>query len=553
MTIETIANGEVGSSVRPKLNSAIAGVNEYSALAPKIVRAPETISALPAAASRAGKLFGFDASGNPSLVNATAGGTVSTADIVDAGATGRAILQAATQTAAQAAIGLTLDFVVLSFAGAATPSAGSDLTTQWDAAVTLANSTGRTLLVRGDGAFDRRWFKLQPGRAFPTRADVIVQGSVGIRATTASDILFNHRGRLRISGDLLLDGGLEAETVSGGFLSGHIGLRIMSTTYGTTIADVSISDVSTTNFGQFGFETYFLDEAVISDCGHQRIGQAGEAHWSPRNMRRTGGRIKNIFPGESAADWQRNAYGITFSQYTGDRQASGIIDSVTVEDVVTWTGIDTHSSSAVTVRNCTVINCSQGIAAENHIAGVRINDFRAHGNRIIGFSSGSVTKDGLTCYSVAGIVANSADALPAERVQIYGNQIESCGERRPGVVGGAAIAVRNARALNINGNSIRIAMQAGIALLSNDTTQSATDEILNSIVTGNVIDGVVSHASTQRGVYVYPFAQGVARANLVNSAGTAATSYARAGSAVYSFNFGVVGGYADTSASNIWN
>lgn len=447
---------------------------------------------------------------------------------------------------------LDLDYVLLSFAGASTAAAATDATTAWDAAVALAEASGKELRIRPSINADRRWIKLQPGRTFPSKAPTRSYGPIGIRGTVATGVLFDQKLTCDVAGDILIDGGLTLETVAGGYVSGHIGMKISATVADTIIYDVRLGGkIKFQNFGEYGLETYYIEDSVLDNVSAERIGVGGTVHWSARNCIQRGGRIKNVFPGLPAGDWQRNAYGVTVSQFTGKRQSTMRVHYVVVQDVPTWTGLDSHSGEGVEFAFCTVTGCSQGIAFENHIVGVTMKSCKAYCNRVIGFGTGgSVTKDGLTCYSVGGIIANSSGAPSATSVIIQGNDIEGCGERRPGVTGGGGgITVRHARAVSITDNVCRINQQVGINLVGATGT---TDEILLATVSGNIVDGVTAHESVQKGIIAGSYVQGFAGNNTVNGVGSSANSYSRNGSVVYGFTFGTVSGFG-TAGDNWWN
>lgn len=96
--------------MRDQQLSRLAGATDtaLTALSARAVRVPlgETIDVLPASASRAAKLFGFDGAGDPVAVALPSdGGPIEATDIVDSTAVGRSLLTAATMEDVRALIG----------------------------------------------------------------------------------------------------------------------------------------------------------------------------------------------------------------------------------------------------------------------------------------------------------------------------------------------------------------------------------------------------------------------------------------------------------------
>lgn len=490
--------------------------------------------------------------------------------------------------------------------------AGVDHTAAWDAAVTLANLTGKQFYPMPSLTNSaRRWVKLQPGRQFPKWAKTRVGGPIGIAFSVAVGVGFHQRDICDIEGDWLIDGGNTLDQVLGGYVDNHTGMRIEHTTPTTEIFGVSIKGkFKFQNFGCFGLETYWLTDPVFEGISAERIGAGGVVHWSVKNLLQVGGRIKNIFPGivtsilwanstayvqasvgppavaasvvtdasngrmyeckvshtspasgtfaaARAANptyweevWERNAYGLTTSQFTGGRQSTGRIIGLFVEDVRTWTGIDTHSSAGIKVIGCTVTGCSQGIAAENHIPGLTMFGFEAQGNLVEGFGgAGSAPKDGLPCYSVGGIILNASGAPASTRCAIRGNEVFGCGERRALGGDGAAISVRNARGATVENNDIGSSQSCVINIIGQ---VSGTDQCLDVKVMNNKSIGVASFLTKQYGVQYYSYVQGVIKDNMMVGSSSAANSYNRAGPATLPVSVGAISAYGAVG-DNWWN
>lgn len=446
----------------------------------------------------------------------------------------------------------TSDFIILNVTGTNHPATAPDATTAWDAAVALADATGKEFRLRPTVNSARRWIKLQPGRSWPSRARSHAACPVGIVGSVATDIIFDQKLPCIIDGDILIDGGNSSDTVASGYVSGHIGMKIAHAVADTAIAGVRMTGkIKFQNFGEYGLETYYLDEPYFEGVSAERVGVGGTVHWSVKDGVQVDGLIKNIFPGLPAGDWQRNAYGFTASMFTGKRQSTMKFVRVKIRDVPTWTGADSHSGDGVEMIDLDISGCSQGIAFENHISGLTMRGAKASGCKVVGFGTGgSATKDGLTCYSVGGIIVNSSGAPHATAVSIQRNEVDGCGERRPGVsYGGGAIVLRHARRPLVNDNTISTAQQIAIHLVGGT---ASTDEILIAGVDNNVCDGITDHGGVKRGIVAGPYVQGSGGNNRMSGAVNATDALGRVGSPVYGFSFGTVSTFG-TAGHNFWN
>lgn len=450
------------------------------------------------------------------------------------------------------------DYIIIDCTGGSTTKVSApNLTDVWDQATREAAAGGKRLVLKGAYGGARRWIKLNPERQLADGTFIEVSGRVGIVGASSVSHLLRALGSIVIWGDLVIDGNNELETVAGGYVANHTGLLVQAATYGTRVGRVHTDGPEFTNFGYAGLESYFVQEAEIDRSIARRIGYGGFVHWSPLILKQRGGGVYNVFPGAppgtGAAVYERNAYGITASQYSTDPQAEDVlIDGVTVDGVYTWEGVDVHSAKSVRIVNSRVKNCAQGIAAENHIAGLTMESLIISTNDVVGFgTAGSYTKDGLICYSQAGIVANSSGAPVTSSLQITTNTLNGCGERRPTVTsGGAAIMARHARSTVIANNVGRANQQVCMFLKG---YASNTDWMLETIVAGNIFTGLTTHEAIAHGIKYGSHVSGGAKGNSVTGAGSAANSYIRDGAATLSFDVGTVGGYGTLGADNYWN
>jgi hypothetical protein len=302
-----------------------------------------------------------------------------------------------------------------------------------------------------------------------------------------------------------------------------------------------------------GFETHFIAEPKsLRNLGGTRLGWFGICHNSPYRGTQYGGVFSNIFPGQpsgTANPYERNAYGFCGTSYSGDPPPiEWYFNGCTVDGVTSWEGFDFHNAIDCGFINCIAKNCSQGFVFECHIART-MSSLVVEGCLVQGYGE-SVTRDGLTCYSLAGIVANaSGTAGQTNVVRISNNIIRSIGEARPGTQGGGGIVVRQIYAVNINDNVIQDARQAGISLSGG---AASPDESVYASVKDNIINRVTTHATIQRGIQCSSRVLGLASGNQVTDIATKAEAFYQVGAPTYVMNFGTIGdGTTTTDVQNI--
>ncbi len=449
-------------------------------------------------------------------------------------------------------------------------SAGSQAAA-WNVAVALAVATKRRLVIRGRAGAES-WAAL-PNIELPAGLQIESDWEPGIAQLSpfTGDFL-RWRSRPYMRGRLKLDGGVTLQTIAGGLVMGHVGMCVAvrrngeaGAGYGTRIYDGVLEAVEFQNFGEGGLETYFYTEPRIhSELRGIRLGAFGEIHNSPLNGRCRNGYYDNIFPGYASTStqaYERNAYGVSGTHWTGDDQPQDWeFNGYEIRRVTSWESGDFHGA-----KNCGFVNCksylsSQGFVFENHVNGLAMRDCYVRGCSHFGYGTSS-TRDSLIMYSLGGIICNATGtdptpygSLPTVGVDISDVTLKDCGETRihstlGALSGGAAIVMREMRSAKISDARIFSAYQAGISF----TGQQTEDAALYCDIDGVLIDGVVSHASTQRGVQIGSWCLGRAANVHIQGIATKAQAFYQVGSPQYLFHFGKIGGSTSTQGTDFQN
>lgn len=328
----------------------------------------------------------------------------------------------------------------------------------------------------------------------PSGARIFGPRSAIVKSSTSADSLVTIAGSDVLLDGFTIDGDFTTDTVAGGFDAMHFGVEVYNG--GTEIFNVVLRRLLIKNFGESAIEARVVTDCQFVENEVTRCGYGGIMTWSGLNVRVAHNKISNIFPGNGGSAPFLNAYGATFSNFSGERVSTHCVyDGNDVSDIPSWEGLDEHNGQYISFVWNRIYNCSQGIAVQHATAGQIAKHIHIEGNTVIGFGASRV-KDSTTFYSVGGIICNgSHNSEAGESLVIANNIVTSCGDTRPSPGGSGAIKIESWRGYQITGNLVYVPYMHGIYLYDDNTNDN-----LYGVVSGNLIDGTQEISSTR-----YPF------------------------------------------------
>lgn len=338
-----------------------------------------------------------------------------------------------------------------------------DGTTDDTAALTAAFAAGVGRLVDG---------KTYLTDSLAVQNALLITGKATIKARTESGAM----GLIDISSnDVEINGvTIDMGNTADSLVADRNGVQIIGTT-STPIDGVTIRDVKIRNCGEAGIWARNVQNIVIENADVKRCGQYGMAMWSCSEARIYSAKIDDVFPGSGGVAPYLNAYGITFSNFSGEPVCSdfGVYNSL-AKNIPSWEGFDTHFGVRGEFVNCSTANCHQGVVVQS-VGGTASSDIKILGGHHHGYGTGYSAK-GSTFDTGGAVVVNMGETggLGA-RLIISDLTANSMGDGRG--TGSAAVKVEACDNFQVRGIILYNIVGYGV--------------LLNSTCTGGIIDGLV--------------------------------------------------------------
>jgi hypothetical protein len=302
------------------------------------------------------------------------------------------------------------------------------------------------------------------------------------------------------------------------------GIRISGTS--TAISNNAIfQNLTIQGFGDNGVRIGYCDNTVVQNCVIERIGRVGIQFRSCKNAYTLRNRIYDITPGSGGVAPYLNAYGIFYTQADTDTRVceNGYVYGNHVENVNTWTGIDTHGGQRIIIKNNTVLNTYLGIvimgAGSGSTSTLAANDCVVQDNYIYRNPTDSI-------YSRAGIAiipASSGLTLTAARRNIVkDNTIINHGSNTVAIGAEGALRIDNTIDFICQGNTIINSLGIGISLRnSTDFPIYSGTVVDNSIINlvSNTIDSTLNFLSVIPNASSTSFSPTINNNNFIRSSG----------------------------------
>lgn len=242
------------------------------------------------------------------------------------------------------------------------------------------------------------------------------------------------------------------------------------------ISNICIKNTRITGFGAMGIQPKYIDGLVIQNNTISNMPEAGIGEISCKHAVISGNTISNITGvGVSSS----NAWGIYTSRFNSDsgnltsqpRSQDITISGNTIQDVPSWTGIDTHGGDGITVTGNTIRNVYFGVAigASNNDLGT--STYAPLNCTVTGNSINSNVTDGTRGYGITF----TGTATQYATGTIVGNSVLGFGTSTSSIIPAINLSLTNG--LVISGNTILYPSAVGIYGVANP----------GLTITGNVI------------------------------------------------------------------
>ncbi|MFI3198160.1 MAG: right-handed parallel beta-helix repeat-containing protein [Methylococcaceae bacterium] len=261
--------------------------------------------------------------------------------------------------------------------------------------------------------------------------------------------------------------------------------------YGTSGSPKSggvINNIEVYNFGSSGINAEYYHKTSVVGCYVHDCGYIGISGSSVNDFIATNNTVDTITPGTGG-----EAYGITLSVRNSEAVPKRfVIDGNTINNVLSWEGIDTHGGQYGVISNNTITKCRLGINVSptptTHEAPNRISII---GNVIdASFISSPFRAIGSGGYDVSHI---------ASGIVCAGNTISGMGDATLYVEG--AIMFKFTKDLIVSNNSIADPNGTGISLYDANNNCTVIGNTVAIVQSGSVnASGIVVNASGQTGI-----------------------------------------------------
>lgn len=228
---------------------------------------------------------------------------------------------------------------------------------------------------------------------------------------------------------------------------------------GGALGNVSASDIDVSGFSSAGVYMLSCQDFFIEKVYAQNIGYIALCAQSCQRGRINANRVQSVKssngPGSATApvNTQTNAYGITATWGPLPSSDVFIYDNV-IDDVPTWSGIDTHGGTRISIFNNHCTNVRQGVTVTTNGAGVNPQDVSVFNNRLSAVAVGTAIPGGASAIGGVGVsVWGTGVSSYAVNCSVAGNTVRGFGGSNAAQSHGA-IDIDAALGVHVDGNNV---------------------------------------------------------------------------------------------------